>query len=567
MGAIVKLQSNMPYLHLVASTQDSSAARFPNLHSGEYDLEVSSTGYRTTTEHASVLAGGADYTVYVYLQPEGEAPMPTGSKPLMTPKLQGEIDKALDKMRRKQFEAAQVHLTKAVKMAPGNPDIQYLLGMLEYSQQHYDLARVKFEAAIALYPTHERALVVLGELQLRGGDPALAVKTLEKAELVNGADWRLHFLLGYAYAGQKDYEKARKHAERAIQLNKQHSPPVLVLLGQILTAQNKTDEARRTFAAVIRDFPNEAAAHDAKNHLADLENPVALETPAGYSPPDSLAGTPAGISATAPLLQPWAPPDVDSKEYVLAPDVACSLPELLARAQVRTRKQIENFEKFLATEHVEHRQVDAYGNPGPPRTRDFNYLVFIHHMPNGAFYLEEERDGSGDLGSFPTSLATEGLVSLGVSLFDAEFERDVVYKCEGLGSWRGEPAWQIHFVQKTDVPSRLRTWKNQHGIFPVPLKGRAWIAANTYDIVHLETDLREPVRNLELARDHLIIDYGPVKFEHGATTLWLPWHAEMYMELHGKRYHHQHVLSNYSLFSVDSTHAISPPKQTLQDQP
>ena len=65
---------------------------------------------------------------------------------------------------------------------------------------------------------------------------------------------------------------------------------------------------------------------------------------------------------------------------------------------------------------------------------------------------------------------------------------------------------------------------------------------------------------MELSRDHQAIDYGSVQFEHGGTSLWLPWYAELYMELRGKRYHHRHTLTDYKLFSVDTTHAVSAPK-------
>jgi len=93
------------------------------------------------------------------------------------------------------------------------------------------------------------------------------------------------------------------------------------------------------------------------------------------------------------------------------------------------------------------------------------------------------------------------------------------------------------------------------------VKGRVWLSANSYDVLHIETDLREPQKAIELDRDHLVIDYGPVQFEHGKTSLWLPWHAELFMELHGKRYHHRHKLTNYELFSVDTTHSVSAPKE------
>ena len=68
----------------------------------------------------------------------------------------------------------------------------------------------------------------------------------------------------------------------------------------------------------------------------------------------------------------------------------------------------------------------------------------------------------------------------------------------------------------------------------------------------------------ELSRDHRAIDYGPVQFEHGGTSLWLPWYAELRVELRGKRYHHRHTLTDYKLFSVHTRLTLSPPPKTIR---
>jgi Flp pilus assembly protein TadD len=565
-SAFVKLSSDFSGTHLTAPTRDGGAATFPSIHAGDYEVEVSSSGYKTITEHASVMAGGSSYNVYVYVSPESapDSGRVAPAKTTMTPHLQSEIDKGLDKMRRQQFEAARSHFDKAAKMAPGNPDVQYLLGMLEYYQQHYDLARTRLETAVAIYPSHERALLTLGEIQLRSGQTSLAVQTLEKAYVVNGADWHTHYLLAFAYAEQKEFEKARAHAQRAADLGgKDHGVPARVLLGRILVTENKISEAKQVFAGVVRDFPNAAASTDAQAALAALEKPAVIgttETPATNAPPS--ASQPA--AAPPAVIRPWAPPDVDAKEYVVAPDVTCSTEQLLHRTQARTMKQIANLEKFLATEHIEHQDVDSYGNQGPVKAKDFTYLVFIRKTNKDSFFLEEERDGGENLSQFPTALASRGLVGLGVFLFAPEYQSDVTYKCLGLGEWRGQAAWEIRFEQRKEIASRLMTWRNNRGIFPVALKGRVWVAANSYDLLHIETDLREPIPQLELERDRLSIDYGPVKFDHGTTSLWLPWYAELYMQVHGKRYHHRHTLTNYALFSVDTDHQIDSPKKTTK---
>jgi TolA-binding protein len=572
-SAFVRLSSDFSGVHLTAPTQDAGAATFPAVRAGDYQIEVTSSGYKTTTEQASIMPSSSSYNVYVYISPDSapgsENVAPT--KTTMTPRLQSEIDKGLDKMRHQQFDAARAHFDKAAKMAPGNPDVLYLVGMLEYYQQHYDLARAKLEAAIAINPSHERALVTLGEIELRSGQASLATQTLEKAYIVNGADWHTHYLLAFAYAEQKDFEKARTHAQRAAELGKDRSVPARILLGRILATENKIPEARQTFAGVLRDFPNDPGAKDAKAALAALDKAVlvAAATPVA----DNLqpaTSAPAAESASSPIptppavIRPWAPPDVDAKEYALAPDVACSTDQLVQRTQARTMKQMANFERFMATEHIEHQDVDTNGNPGPVKSKDFTYLVFIRKTGQNSFFLDEERDGGENLSEFPTSLASRDLVGLGVFLFDPDYQSDVTYKCEGLGEWRGQAAWEIRFEQRKEIESRLMTWRNSRGTFPVALKGRVWVAANSYDLLHIETDLREPIRQLELDRYHLIIDYGPVKFDHGKTSLWLPWYAELYMQVHGKRYHHRHTLTNYALFSVDTNHQVDAPKDATK---
>ncbi|HKW57956.1 MAG TPA: tetratricopeptide repeat protein [Candidatus Acidoferrum sp.] len=563
-GAIVKLYASSGGIHLTQSTQDNATARFAHIRGDEYDIEVSALGYKTTTEHASVVSGSTSFTLYIYLHLENEsAESGAGAKGIvMTPRLQEQIDKGLDKLRRKQFEEATKQFLKAAKMAPGNPDVDYLLGMVEYLQEHWEAARARFQAALALYPSHERSLLALGELQLRTGDPAGAAQTLEKVYLVNGADWRTHLLLANAYEQQKRYDQALPHALKVVELAKEEAAPGWLLLGEIYLAQQKRDGAKHAFETVLRSFPKDAAAREARSQLVAM-NAAMDERPAA-APMSNVQPVAMTLAPLPVIVRRWAPPDIDSKEYPAVQDVPCSEGELIARTQRRTRMQLGNFEKFLATEHIEHQEVDANGIPGTPHERDFTYLVFLQHPKPGLTFLEESRDGGVGTDSFPTFLATTGLVALGVNVFDPDYGKDLTYKCEGLGTWRGRATWRLRFEQRRDAPSQLRLWRNARGTYHIPLKGRVWIDAASYDVLHVETDLRDPVKELQLTRDHLIVDYGPVKFDHNGVSLWLPWNAEMFLEFRGKRYHHTHALRNYMLFSVDTNGTVSKPKETLE---
>jgi hypothetical protein len=94
----------------------------------------------------------------------------------------------------------------------------------------------------------------------------------------------------------------------------------------------------------------------------------------------------------------------------------------------------------------------------------------------------------------------------------------------------------------------------------VALKGRAWISADTYQIVRLESDLISPVPQIRLLADHTAVEYGPVKFSKGNVSMWLPQSAEVYYDWRGKRIHRRHSFSNYMLFGVEDKQKISAPK-------
>lgn len=560
MPAVVKLFSNSMTFNEVAPTEGAATATFANVAPGNYNVEVTAVGHKKVTEQVSVLAAGATYPVYVYVPLENEktAEAPASSMTVMTPKLRGEVEKGVNALQKRQFGEARVWLAKAAKLAPSNADILYLLGTAEHMMKNLVAAQREYQAALALQPAHERSLLGLGEVQIQQGDPQGAESTLEKAFRMNGADWRTHLLLAYAYFEDRKYDQARSHAQQAIALDKTQQAGAQVLLGRIAALEGHTDEARDDFQTVIGSFPNDPAAAEAKQRLALLApaQPIAAGVASERQP--VIADLPSVPAREAE--RPWAPPDIDSKEYQLAAGVACPGSDVLERAQQHMLQVISNFDKFAATEHVMHEQIDDKGVPEQLKSKDFWYLVFVHKMEPGGFYLEETRDGDDGVENFPTALATTGLAGLGVAILQPTYQNDFDFRCEGLSTWREQAAWQVRFEQKESVLPRVRVWRKGAEVFPIPLKGRLWISAASYDLLHLETDLREPIRKLQLAKDHLIIDYGPVSFEDGKVRLWLPWKADMYMEVHGKRYHHEHTLTNYELFSVDTTETMGKPK-------
>lgn len=558
-NATVKLSCPLNNVNISGPTKDTAQTEFANIPAGDCFVEVSAPGYKTSRERAVVAQATSQY-VYVYLHSASEA-----TNSARTPISMGvlkEIDKGTEAMHKNRADEARKHFLKAAQSAPQNPDVQYLLGQLEAGQNNTDAARARYEQAIALSPAHEHALLALGELQLHSQNVGNAATTLEKAVQANTMSYRAHFYLAAAYVQQRKFADAKPHVQRAIELSADKLPMGHALLGEILAGEGDHDAARHEFELVLHDYPNDPAAGVAKGGIEDLEKPATTASRESAVTAVAAAANNESMAAdAADPMGPWGPADVDSNKPGVASDVSCSAADIVKRAGEASTEQIENFEKFMASEHIDHEEIDRHGNPGHIRSHDFSYLAFIDHDKSGQVFLQESRDGGTGISSFPTSLATVGLMGLGASIFHTGFADALDFTCEGLGQWRGKPAWLMYFRQKPNQRSYLRMWQTQTKTVEVPLKGRVWVATTTYQVLHVETDLREPMKELELTRDHLAIDYGPVPFQNGKIELWLPWYADMYLELHHRRYHHRHTLSNYALFAVDTNNVIGKPKE------
>jgi tetratricopeptide (TPR) repeat protein len=563
---MVKLVCPLSGLTLSRPAKDGGPiAQFVHVPAGDCKVEVSAAGYKPAIEHTEVMQSVTNRVqyVYVYLHPESEPG--TGARPAVVPdKALKEIDKGMAAMQNKHDAEALKHLTKASQLAPANADVAYLLGVLALNGKDLAVAGQHFQMAVNYAPAHVRALMELGYVQAETGQWNSAVQTLERALQVNTASSRAHLLLANAYAQLHNYPKAQEHAQRAEEFGSENAAPARTLLAEILAVQGNREGAKQEFEAVLRDFPNAASASVARQGLQNLSNPNAAA--ASEASVSSIAGPIVGADAallpamSAATITAWAPPNVDTSVPGVAPGVSCSADDIVEHTSKSTNRQLENLEKFLATEHIQHEEINVRGEVSQIRDKNFSYMVFIEHAKDGLVFLDEKRDGGTGTDAFPTSLATVGLVSLGVDVFHPGFAKALDFKCEGLGQWRGKAAWVLHFEQKSNMKSFLRLWETKTKTIEVPLKGRVWVAASSYNVLHVESDLREPMKELELMRDHLAIDYGPVNFQNGKTELWLPWYADMYLELHGKRYHHNHTLSNFSLFAVDTSDKIALPK-------
>lgn len=542
---------------------------FDGVAPGYYTVEVKAPGYKTASVPAYVTIQGQSCFVDATMEPENgtDSSGNASGPPILTPKALKETQEGLDALQQKKFEQARIHLERALRMAPGSADVNYLCGVLYLEMGDLSRSAQHLGKATSIDPKHAPALFALGETYYRQKAYPLAIETLQKGLGTKPNYWRAQWLIASSYLEQGDYGSARDHLKAALEIGKEEASQARLPLAKCLVALGERDQAIVELEAFLAKQPSGPEADSARQLLQQLRSPASPKRqPAA---PPNTAILPMSLTPSLhPSFLRWAPPDVDEAKPEASDAATCPLPELLKQAGTRVKQFVSDIESFAATENLEHEQLNPVGIPHDRETRTFTYVATINRTSPGVFFIEEYRDGSAARELFPAAIATLGLPALALA-FHPDRQEEFEYSCEGLGDWSSTAAWLVHFRQRANQPRgiQFRSYRVNQQSFPVALKGRAWIATNSFQILRMEADLIEPIPQIRLFRDHQAVEYAPVHFQKQKAELWLPQFAELHFDLGGKRYRRKHSFTNFLLFSVDEKQRITPPKEVASGTP
>jgi tetratricopeptide (TPR) repeat protein len=563
--------------HLTSQTLSSGPttggrAIFDELGPGEYTAVVDAPGYLAASERVNITLPNQQEQVIVTLKRDNDSLMasaPAGP-PMLSPKLQKELSRAVEALHAKNLDAAQRHLDAAYRLAPSNPQVTYMQGLLADRRGNAAAAQASWEKTISLDPKHNLALLSLASLLVHRSDFAGATGYLERVLQSDPNSWRAHQLLSVVCVRQGNNPEAITHAERSLELGKGPANIARLTLAEALIAQNQAERAEATLQAFLKAGPPPAQAEMANRMVQKLKSaPLPVERSAtGDSAPSVEPASLVNLPLLKPDLPTWLPANVDDSVPAVEDGVSCPTQEILDGTANRVQEFMSSIDRITATEILDHQVLNEWGLPMRQEKRSFDYVVSISKIREGYLTVQEYRNGSQDLGVFPDGIATTGLPAA-VLVFHPYYREDYDMKCEGLGRWKGGFAWQIHFAQKQDKSSRIRGYRPglNSPTTPVALKGRAWIAKNTFQVVRIETDLQAPMPEIRYLAEHMDIEYGPVKFKKQNETMWLPVTADIYFSLRGRRIRRKNMFQNYLLFSVDEKQTISAPKEAQASQP
>jgi tetratricopeptide (TPR) repeat protein len=558
--SVVKLTNQSTQTVSWQTTTDQSEASFGGLPAGLCEIEVSAVGYLTAHKEYQVVSAIATVKLEIVLQRDPSALALGFSNERMPPKARKDTKHGVSALKSGNLKQAQKWLAAAYLAAPSNPDLNFLMGYLNYQQKDFNHALTYLGKAAELNPNDVQSLTLLGRLGLQNEDYVSASTTLEKAIAADSEYWMAHNLLADAYLRQRKYEGARDQALLAIDKGKSGANAARLILGQAQVNLGKREEGIQTLKAFLEGEPKNPTAPQVRSLIAELET----------SKPDATAGALAALPLTGidPLLaspdvsftmKPWQPPGIDESKPSVAEGVTCPYENVIAMSGARVKELVEDVTRISSIEHLLHERVDEMGNASTRQTRDFNYVASISEEKPGFLEVEEYRAEHLGVSDFPDQIASSGFAALAL-VFHPDMRDNFEISCEGLGELHGQPVWLLHFRQRDDRPARIHDYKVGPMVYSVKLKGRAWITTDKFQIVRIESELVNPMKPIQLQSEHQVVEYGPVPFQKKNIELWLPKTAEIYFDFRHHRYYRRHSFDHYMLFSVDSDEKRKEPK-------
>jgi Tfp pilus assembly protein PilF len=468
------------------------------------------------------------------------------------PKAKKEYHQACVALRNKNIADAEQHLRKAVQDDARYASAWVTLGQTLVTRQLHDEARNACQQGSTADPTYVPAYLCLADIAARTHTWDEVLKLSAGALTFDPS----HDAVAYEYQAAanlnlRDLAAAEKSALRALEIDKDHHEPrVHFVLAQIYEAKGD----RNNEALQLREYLKYAS--DAVDVAAIKELLSKLDEQLGKS---ELAVAPAENSSTsAPgtSRRSWAPADIDEAVPPVRSEATCPLPQILKETSNHTQDFIENLQRISASERIEQIDINKNGKSRNSGAQIVNYVAQIEENSLGYPTVTEYRFAS--TGMRQPSFVDTGTVAFALIFHPSHLE-SFDFRCEGLTELEALPVWQVHFQERPDESKSFHALRVGSALYLLKLKGRAWIATDTYQVLRIETDLVSPIQQIDLQVEHLTISYAPVDFQKRHVRLWLPESASLYIGYRGHRYERKHDFGDFQLFWVDAGETIKDP--------
>ena len=283
-------------------------------------------------------------------------------------------------------------------------------------------------------------------------------------------------------------------------------------------------------------------------------------------------GLPQSQKEKPPPTLHWDPPQVDAPIPTLSAVPPCSLPNVLKEAGKSAKELVNHLQQLCRPRADSLRANGPAGHARIHLAAKFDYLVDSGNQSDPLKVHETRTSRGATDARHLAAVLDKGLPVLAL-VFYPSLQDDYEMRCEGSTQWDSQPAWVVHFSQMKGKRPRTVTMETPTEIYPsvvtatevrpLSIKGRAWIAADSGQVLHLETNLKEGILAIDLREMAISVDYAAVKSPSQNLEVWLPQFAIAYTDYAGRRMIIEHTFSHFELFSVQTQQIIHEPREAL----
>jgi tetratricopeptide (TPR) repeat protein len=239
---------------------------------GDFTVVVEAAGYKTGQKDINVVVADKiemDINLQRELAPNTTTGVP--GKPILAPEAQKAMTKGTQALREGKLNEAEKELNKAAKLAPSNPDVLYMQGMLYLRQSNSEKAEAALLKADQLEPNQARVLSALGMALCNIKKYEQAIPVLEKSiQMEPTSSWETDWALAKAYYFHEQYDRALTMAERAHTTSHGTQPQAELLFAQCLTAMERYEDAAQTLREFLKSGGKGTDAVTAQRWLDNL---------------------------------------------------------------------------------------------------------------------------------------------------------------------------------------------------------------------------------------------------------------------------------------------------------
>ena len=242
----------------------------PNL--GDFTVMVDAAGYKSGQKDVSVNTE-MRFEVQINLQRDTSSNVTPGAagNPILAPKAKEALDKGMQALRDDKLDEAEKALDQAMQLAPNNPDVLYVLGVLDLKKRDWIKAQSVLEKATQMEPNSARALAALGMALCNQKKYAEAIPPLEKSVQVDPAsDWETHWSLAESYYHSDRFDEALKVSQQAQAESNGQVPQVDLLVAKALVAVGRYEDSATVLRELIKNHSDNPEAATARRYLERL---------------------------------------------------------------------------------------------------------------------------------------------------------------------------------------------------------------------------------------------------------------------------------------------------------